>query len=183
MAGCTASSVLLYDNWPAGPLVDPPPDGFDGAYSTDVTTPRYQLGAKCVQWDETAACWFTMIYLKNTGAGSTAVGTICGPDLTALYHVDSDPDSTVDFCIAHGFCAVAVAVLATNDYGWFWCGGFPPQDSKYGCSTLAATSLATGGGVDDGDAGLMLSDAGDTLQFDTWTGDLRPVGCTMKTDE
>jgi hypothetical protein len=184
MATVTASSVILYDNWPgpAREIQQVPKDGFDSAECTGVTVPAYRLGEKVCVYDSTSEGMVTFIYLKNTGAASTAVGSIVAPDGTSLYEVDTDPDSGTDITYAHGFCAVAVAVVEQNEYGWFWCGGPPPQDSKYGCSTLAATGLATNGGVANGDAGLMLIDATGSIQFDTWTGDRRPVGIALATD-
>jgi len=180
----TASSLILFDNWPgvAHTMQTPPKDGFDGTEHTDVTTAKYTLGEKVCVYDSTSEGWVTLIYLKNTGAGSTAVGTICGPDGTYLYRVDTDPDSGADITVTAGFCAIAVAVLAQNDYGWFWCGGPPLQDAKYGCSGLAAASIATSdGGVADGEL-LMMADATDSLYLDTWDESRRPVGITLMDD-
>ena len=148
-ADSTIDSELftLQDNWPntSGPCEDAPTDGFTGADSHNVVSPKYTVGQKVQVFNKSTSAgkdgYSTFIYLRFGTAGGTTMAAkqFCAPESATVWStVTNDPDTTVG--LSNGLCAVGLSAMTTNYYGWFWCGGVCPEAFVSGLAGNYATN-------------------------------------------
>lgn len=144
MAAIGAEEFYLIDIWPGtiNPNLSEPTCGFDSTTISNVATAAYLPGTKIQGCNDLTKStgglrsmnqgYYTMMYAKYHC--STTAADITAADFVTISCLSSDVHGplavTRETTAGSSFGPVAVCILdmTPDSFGWFWCGGYCPQE-------------------------------------------------------
>ena len=163
MAAIGAEEFYIHDLWPGAinANLSEPTIGFDSTTISNVATAVYLAGTKIQGCNEVTVSadgarsmnqgYYTMMYAKYHCSTTLADITAC--DLLTISclssHVHGPLAVTREVTSGGGFGPLAVCILdmTPDSFGWFWCGGYCPQNDVTSLDTSIYVTAGCVGGT------------------------------------